>query len=108
MKFSFLSIVITVIFGFLYAGGRESYKEITSWPQERYSPVRRSSEGAATTLSKNPQQFQMDQLQQEYQNLQKSLCVQQPLSMPGQSPVNSIQGNLSDKCNFRFLGFRFS
>lgn len=82
----------------LYIGGRESYKEITSWPQERYSPVRRSSEGSATTtLSKNPQHFQMDQLQQEYQNLQKSLCVQQPHSMAGQSPVNSIQGNLYSK-----------
>ncbi|KAL0281085.1 UNVERIFIED_CONTAM: hypothetical protein PYX00_002182 [Menopon gallinae] len=74
-------------------GGRESYKEITNWPQERYSPVRRSSEGSTGTISKNPQQFPMDQLQQEYQNLQKSLCVQQNHSAMGHSPVNSVQGS---------------
>lgn len=46
-------------------------------------------------MTKNSQHFQMDQLQQEYQNLQKSLCVQQShCSMAGQSPVNSIQGRL--------------
>ncbi|KAK6645412.1 hypothetical protein RUM43_001689 [Polyplax serrata] len=75
-------------------GGRESYKEITNWPQERYSPVRRSSEGSTGSLLKTSQHFPIDQLQQEYQNLQKSLCLQQIHgTVAGQSPVSSIQGS---------------
>lgn len=68
---------------FIFVGARDSYKEPTAHvAAERYSPVRRASEGSG------PSGPGIQALQQEYQQLQRLASPSHsPVSIPG-SPVH--------------------
>ncbi|XP_073996581.1 serine/threonine-protein kinase SIK3-like isoform X2 [Rhodnius prolixus] len=94
-------------------GGRESLKETTlHFPGERYSPVRRASEGSNHYSTASPEQPTLRALQLEHQQLQKnSSCssdvsaaelqlrhtmdMQQIRVSPSPSPPQAISGAVS-------------
>ncbi|KAK9509203.1 hypothetical protein O3M35_006567 [Rhynocoris fuscipes] len=94
-------------------GGRDSLKETTlHFPGERYSPVRRASEGSNHYSSVSPEQPTLRALQLEHQQLQKnSSCgsdlsaaelqlrhtmdMQQMRVSPSPSPPQAISGAVS-------------
>lgn len=83
-----------LIFFWVCLGGRETLKE-TSWTQERFSPVRRCSEGSATLLNtKIEDKPDLKHLQQEYHNLHRSVgssyasASESPARSPTSSPLS--------------------